>query len=179
MLSGLYESIFVTPWPWWAGGLAIGLLVPGLYYFQNTALGVSTGYGNILKMMLRGKKPLTWLEKDSFKDVFGWRVYFIAGIIIGAFISARLSGRPLLTGEMGVLTGSTAWPTVIYGAILLAGGTLLGLGARIAGGCTSGHSIHGLATLQLSALVVTIGFIFMGAVTTYIVRFLLLGGVIP
>ncbi len=179
MMSWLYEAIFVTPWPWWAGGLAIGLLVPGLYYYQNTALGVSTGYGNFLKMLLHGKKPLSWLQKDTFKDLFGWRVYFIIGMIAGAFLSARLSGRPLITGEMGILTETTAWPTVIYGLILFAGGTLLGLGARIAGGCTSGHSIHGLATLQLSALVVTIGFIVMGALSTYIVRFLLLGGVTP
>ena len=78
-----------------------------------------------------------------------------------------------------MLTNTTSWPTVIYGVILFAGGTFLGLGARIAGGCTSGHSIHGLATLQLSALVVTIGFIVMGALSTYVVRFLLLGGVTP
>jgi hypothetical protein len=80
---------------------------------------------------------------------------------------------------MGVLTSASTWPIAITGFILFAGGTLLGLGARIAGGCTSGHSIHGLATLQLSALVVTIGFIVMGALSTYIVRFLLLGGVTP
>jgi len=179
VLSGLYQAIFVTPWAWWAGGLAIGLLVPSLYYYQNVALGVSTGYGNLLKLLWRGKKPLKWLEKDSFKDPWGWRVFFIAGMIIGAFLSARLSGRPLLTGEMGVLTSSTSWPAFFYGLILFTGGTLLGLGARIAGGCTSGHSIHGLATLQLSSLVVTIGFIVMGALSTYLVRFLLLGGVTP
>jgi uncharacterized membrane protein YedE/YeeE len=178
-MSNIYEAIFVTPWPFWVGGIAIGLLVPALYYYQNIALGVSTGYGNFLKLFLGKSRSYRWLNKDTFKDPVGWRLYFIVGMIMGAFVSGRLSGRPLTSSEMGVLTHSTQWSFLPYAFIMLSGGILLGLGARIAGGCTSGHSIHGLATLQKSALVVTIGFILLGVIATYLIRIFLLGGVTP
>jgi len=179
MLDAIYTAVFVNPWPWWAGGVTIGLLVPMLYYFQNTALGVSTGYGNIVKILRGSKKNLRWLQKDTFKDPWGWRVFFILGMVLGAFISARLSGRPLITSEMGVFTSVIHWPQVLQAAFFLTGGLLLGLGARIAGGCTSGHSIHGLATLQISSLVATIGFILFGIFSSHLVRILLLGGITP
>jgi uncharacterized protein len=43
-------------------------------------------------------------------------------------------------------------------ALTVAGGFLVGFGTRYAGGCTSGHSIMGLSTLQWPSLVATICF---------------------
>ncbi|MEM7737806.1 MAG: YeeE/YedE thiosulfate transporter family protein, partial [Deinococcota bacterium] len=51
---------------------------------------------------------------------------------------------------------------------LLAGGFLIGFGARYAGGCTSGHAISGLAALQLPSLVAVIGFFIGGLIMTHI-----------
>ena len=48
------------------------------------------------------------------------------------------------------------------------GGFLVGFGTRYAGGCTSGHSIFGLATLQWPSLVATIGFMAGGFLVTHI-----------
>ena len=53
-------------------------------------------------------------------------------------------------------------------AIVL-GGFLLGFGARYAGGCTSGHGITGLATLQKSSLVAVIGFFIGGLFITHLI----------
>jgi len=152
----------------------IGLLVPLLYYFQNTALGVSTGYGNLAKIVFR-PKHLSWIT-SNVDEVFNWRMFFIVGIIGGAFLSARLSGSPLLTVEMGRFTSIVNWPTYINGAFFFAGGILLGLGARIAGGCTSGHSIHGIANLHFSSIVATIMFLIGGAIAANIIRIAVLGG---
>jgi uncharacterized membrane protein YedE/YeeE len=55
------------------------------------------------------------------------------------------------------------------------GGFLVGFGARYAGGCTSGHAITGLSTLQLPSLVAVIGFFIGGLFTTFVILPLLLG----
>ncbi len=168
------EVVFVERWPFWAGGVVIGLLVPLLYYAFNTALGVSTGYGNLARILLPSRR-LTWLQ-ERFKEAWGWRVYFIGGIILGSFLSARLTGAPLWTGEMGVLTETVTWSGPVLAIYFFAGGVLLGLGARIAGGCTSGHSIHGMANGHLSSVLVTLFFLVGGIISANVLRLLVLGG---
>ena len=174
MIGNLLYYLFVEPWPFWAGGLVIGLLVPLLYYFYNTPLGVSTGYGNLVKLVF-GARHLRWI-KSKFAETWSWRVYFIVGIILGAFLAARLAGRPLITMEMGQFTALLEWPILLTALYFFAGGILLGLGARIAGGCTSGHSIHGIANLHLSSIIATLFFLAGGVAAANIVRILLFGG---
>lgn len=173
-MENIVQAVFVRPWPFWAGGLVIGLLVPLLYYYYNTALGVSTGYGNLVKILLPSRH-LKWI-KSNFAETWSWRVFFIAGMILGGFLSARLSGRPLLTLEMGEFTAVTGWPFFSTAVYFLTGGVFLGLGARIAGGCTSGHSIHGIANLHLSSILSTILFLAGGIVSANLIRILLWGG---
>jgi len=85
---------------------------------------------------------------QKFSPTTDWNWFLIIGVVIGAFISALLSGTfsimlvpPVFAEAFGLNTGLRA-------AFALAGGILMGLGARWAGGCTSGHGISG--TLQLS-----------------------------
>lgn len=175
MTNGFYEALFVNTWPWWLGGIVIGLLVPLMYWLYNTALGVSTGYGNVLKLLL-GNPKLKWLNSSTFADRWGWRVFFIAGMIGGAFVSARLGGEPLITTTMDTFSRMVSWPWLLQGVFFFAGGMLLGFGARTAGGCTSGHSIHGIANLHVSSIVATIFFLAFGVLSTWLVRTLLFGG---
>ena len=49
--------------------------------------------------------------------------------------------------------------------IVIIGGFLVGFGARYAGGCTGGHTIAGIATLQRASLVASIAFFIGGLVT--------------
>jgi len=174
-MTDLYQSVFVDRWPWWAGGAVIGLLVPMLYLMHNTALGVSTGYGTILKA-LRPRTRLWWLNTSTFADRWGWRLFFVGGMIGGAFVSARLAGMPLTTTEMGIFTANISWSFADSGVFFFLGGLLLAFGARISGGCTSGHSIHGLANRHLSSLVATVFFFGFGVLATWWVRTYLLGG---
>lgn len=171
----LFRIIFIDPWPWWLGGIAIGLLVPFMYYYLNTALGVSTGYGNLVKLFIPHSK-LKWLNSPTYKNVFNWRIYFIGGMILGGFLSARLSGSPLLTAEMGLFTQRVQWPYAVYLVWFLFGGILLGLGSRIAGGCTSGHSIHGIANLHASSILSTVFFLLFGAIGVALIRMTFMGG---
>lgn len=171
----LYQFLFVDRWPWWLGGIVIGLMVPLLYFFLNSALGVSTGYGNLAKMLVP-KTKLKWLNSDNFKNVFNRRLFFMVGMVLGAFVSARLAGLALSTLSMGVFTQYVNWPFALKALWFLLGGLLLGLGARIAGGCTSGHSIHGIANLHLSSILATTFFVLFGVISVYLIRVLLFGG---
>ncbi len=175
MLESIYTGIFVQPWPWWLGGIAIGILVPLLYYFLNTPLGVSTGYASFIRLVA-GRPRLRWFRHKRFDEKWGWRIFFLGGIILGAFLAARLEGRPLFTWEMGLFTEMLSWPWILNALYFLVGGTLLGLGARIAGACTSGHSIHGLATMQLSSLVATLCFLLGGIIFSNVILAVFLGG---
>jgi len=58
--------------------------------------------------------------------------------------------------------------------MIVAGGFLVGFGARYAGGCTSGHAISGLADLQFPSLVAVIGFFVGGLFVTYVLLPLIL-----
>ncbi len=174
MIAVILESIFVEPWPFWAGGIIIGLLVPLLYYFYNTALGVSTGYGNLVKIFPTARH-LQWI-KSKYPETYNWRVYFIGGIILGGLISSTLSGNFGFTAEMGRFTAIVGWPAPAAAIYFFAGGLLLGLGARIAGGCTSGHSIHGIANLHISSILATIMFIIGGIISANLIRITLMGG---
>ena len=167
--------LFVELWPWWLGGICIGLLVPLMYYFLNTALGVSSGYGNFLKIIHPSTK-LKWLNSKTYKDRFNWRFIFIIGIIIGGFLSARISCMSIVSFEMGLFTEQLKWSFAAYMLWFFAGGTMLGFGARLANGCTSGHSIHGIATGQKSGMIATIFFFSFAAITTFLVKLILLGG---
>lgn len=167
--------LFADIWPWWLGGIAIGLLVPLMYYFLNTALGVSTGYGNLVKIMSPSTK-LRWLNSKTYANRFNWRFIFIVGMVIGGYLSARASGMPAVTTGMGLFTETLDWPYLFYILWFFAGGTLLGLGARLANGCTSGHSIHGIATLQKSSMVASVFFFSFGVITTLLIRIAILGG---
>jgi len=175
MSQALYDTVFVRPWPWWAGGVAIGLLVPALYYMANKGLGASTGYGSILRLFPAAAK-LKWVSRN-LKQEFGWRFFLLIGMILGGFASARFSGRPLFTLNMGYLNlpGVALTPPGVA-ALLFAGGFLLGFGARIAGGCTSGHSIHGISTMQVSGLITSAAFFGAGIAATWLLVRPLLGG---
>lgn len=92
-----------------------------------------------------------------------WQVGIVAGIVVGALLSSRLSG--LRRGAP-----SPVWQTMrgqgsAAGRFVFAGGFLMLLGARIADGCTSGHGISGMAQLSLGSFVAVTA-MFAGGIAT-------------
>jgi uncharacterized membrane protein YedE/YeeE len=86
-----------------------------------------------------------------------WRLVFAAGLVLGAAAWWWLLGPP-----QGQRTALPAWQ-------LLLGGVLVGYGARRSGGCTSGHGICGLASLQLPSLLAVLTFMATAFATAHIV----------
>jgi len=89
-----------------------------------------------------------------------WRVLFLAGILVGAFVANRLGFGPL--PEI-----AASWPLIILG------GLLVGFGTRLGGGCTSGHGVCGLARLSPRSLAATAIFMAAGVATVLVLRHLI------
>lgn len=153
----MYDFLFINPWPWWLGGALIGLFVPLFYLTANLPLGVSTGYGNLCKIVVRNTK-LEALNAKPYKKIFTWRVFFIIGIFMGAAIAKVLSGDYTLITEMGRFNSTVTGSFTLSMLWFFTGGILLGFGARIAGGCPSAHTIHGIPCLAPSGFLATAGF---------------------
>lgn len=149
----------MQPWPWWASGILIGLTVPLLYVLAGKAFGIST---SLQEAGAWCAPNIRWEYLSNF-DRKGnlWTLVFVFGIAIGSFIATRfLSQEPA-----EFLPEAFATPTGVVK--LLFGGFLIGFGTRYAGGCTSGHSITGIANLNWPSLVATIFFFAGGLAVTW------------
>lgn len=167
-------ELLKQPWPWYVAGGLIGLIVPALLLLGNKHFGISANLRHICAACFPAKVP--FFSYDWKKEI--WNLFFVTGILIGAWLAASflsnpdaISVNPTLLRELqgyGITDTSHmlpaeifSWPALftVRGFILLAGGGfLVGFGTRYAGGCTSGHSIMGLSTLQLPSLIATISF---------------------
>jgi hypothetical protein len=164
----MYDAIFVTPWPWWVAGPAIGLVVISLAWVTGKPLGVSTGYGSICALTSR----LPFFQQPEYGG--RWRIAFILGLPIGGLVATTLAGPFTPTLAYGALDALTHGSLILKGTVLFTGGLLIGAGARWAGGCPSGHSIVGIAQGALSSLVATVAFM-VGGVVIYTLLLALLG----
>ena len=149
----------LQPWPWWLSGLLVGLTVPLLFLLSGKSFGISTSFQQIGAMCAPHSRASYLRDYDHRGGL--WTLVFVAGIALGGFVGAHLlSATPvefLPVSYRGV-----------GGAIRLAmGGFLIGFGARYAGGCTSGHSIMGIANFSWPSLVATIFFFVGGLAVTW------------
>ena len=174
------------PWPWYVAGPLISLTMFLLLYFGRN-FGVSSTLRTGCAMVGAGSR-FSFFKFDWKNQI--WNLVFVAGAIIGGFIATQWLSNPepmhlsASTVEaletLGVSNpGATYLPNDIFsweglftlkGAIILiAGGFLVGFGARYGGGCTSGHAISGLSNLQLPSLIAVIGFFIGGLLMTYFI----------
>ena len=153
------EAILTQPWPWWLSGILIGLTVPLLYFLAGKAFGISTSLQEIGSLCAPNSK-LEYLSKFD-RRTNAWTIVFALGIALGSFLATRfMMAEPV--------TFLPDWFASVGGALtLLVGGFLVGFGTRYAGGCTSGHSITGIANLNWPSLVATIFFFVGGLAVTW------------
>jgi uncharacterized membrane protein YedE/YeeE len=136
-----------TPWMSLAGGALIGLAATILILFNGRIAGISGIVGGLLSGMLTGRDA-------------GWRLMFVLGLLLAPVLYGVLSRLP----EIRIDTG---YP------LLIVAGLLVGFGARLGSGCTSGHGVCGLSRLSPRSLAATLSFMAAGFVTVYVLRHLL------
>ena len=170
---------FITsPWPWYVAGPLIGLTVPLLLILGNKSLGVSSSLRHACAACIPGN--ISFFKYDWKKE--SWNLFFVLGITLGGFLAANfmsnpneISLNPDLVNELktyGITDYSSIVPADLFNwenlisvkgfFLIVFGGFLVGFGTRYAGGCTSGHTIMGLSTLQWPSLVATIFFMIGG-----------------
>jgi len=125
------------------GGLMIG--AGGVVYllFNGRILGAS----GVLGGLADGTGWDTWKERASF----------IAGLILVPFVLTFLWIRPdtHLSDNWAVLIGS---------------GLLVGLGSRMANGCTSGHGVCGISRLSFRGIGATVIYLVAGGISILLFR---------
>ena len=142
------------------GGLIIGLGVSMVYILT----GLHSTQSSFFSTTLSYFSKLPYFQRKSLLESRGWRLYFAAGVILGALIYTV------------TIYSEGFWVTSIPWWRLLVGGFLVGFGTRLSSGCTSGHGISGLASLSTTSLIAVITFIVVGVITANI---MLLLGVTP
>lgn len=133
-----------TPLSALTGGALIGISVTLLLLFNGRIGGISGIMNGVF---------------SAPKSDLIWRLVFLAGLVLGAFIFQ------LLVPDFNI-------PRQNYSLLLLGlGGFLIGFGTRMSGGCTSGHGICGIASLSIRSFIATLTFMATGMITVYIVRY--------
>jgi uncharacterized membrane protein YedE/YeeE len=132
-----FETLFPMGWQHYLlGGLTIGAGVALLYLFNGWVGGMSTVLSSSWSFVSRR----AFFQQARFVDSRHWRLVYAAGVVLGALV-----WRFALNDGQAQSTSVPVWQ-------LLLGGFLVGYGARLGNGCTSGHGICGLGALQLPSL---------------------------
>lgn len=165
-------------WSPYVVGVGIGLINILAFLLSNKPLGCSTSFsrtsGMIENIATGGKAS----EKPYYQKIvlkIEWQWMLVIGIFIGALLSAVLSGTFKLSWTPGLWIHYFGETPVVRVLVALAGGILMGLGARWAGGCTSGHGISGTAQLAVSGWIAAVCF-FAGGILTAILIFNVFAG---
>ena len=147
-------ELLSKPWPWWAAGIIIGLIVPALLILGNKHFGLSANLRHACAACFPAN--VKFFKYDWKKEV--WNFFFVGGIIAGAILASTVFANPEpvkvapeLAAELqtyGITDYSgmvpiqlISWESLftLRGLIMLVfGGFLVGFGSRYAGGCTSG-----------------------------------------
>jgi uncharacterized membrane protein YedE/YeeE len=143
------------------------------FLLSDRTIGCSTPFARwsgMIERLFRGDKVLKKPYFEKYAPIFDWQGMLVVGVVIGALLSALLSGRFRLEWVPGLWLETFGNTPVVRWAVALVGGVLMGVGSRWAGGCTSGHGISGTLQLTLSSWIAAICF-FIGGIATAMLIF--------
>jgi hypothetical protein len=164
------------PGPAWSPyvvGAAIGALSWLTFYFSDKAIGASSFYaqvsGFIGKLFAKRHTQSLAYFKDNPPRV-GWEFVFVLSTIVGGAIAAVTGGEFVNEWLPPMWTARFGDSIPLRAAVAFGGGILMGFGARLAGGCTSGHGISGTMQLNVASWIAAICF-FIGGIAVAIPLF--------
>lgn len=155
----------LVPLPWWLAGASIGAITLLLLWLGNQRLGISTGLENVCSLVLRAP----YLQRAEITGSSAWRLPFLAGLVAGGFLSAWLSGGWAPIWSLGRFDAAIGWGPAGKLAWMFVGGLFIGVGTRMAGGCTSGHGIFGISNFEGPSVISTLAFMTAGIVTANVI----------
>ena len=139
--------MFHIAWLWGLiGGLLIGSAAAAYLLINGRIMGAS----GIIGGLADGSGRSTWAERVAF-----------------------LSGLVLIPYFLSIVTGGAETHLTSNWAVIIVAGLLVGLGTRMANGCTSGHGVCGISRLSLRGIVATVFYILAGGLVMAGARHLL------
>ncbi len=154
--------------PYVAGGL-IGILTWLTFYFSEHPIGASSFYATVAGFIGKAVAPRHIDTLPYYREhppMVKWEFWFVLAIILGSALAAASSGELSLHGLPRMWIEEYGPDSVFtYGSLSFVGGMLMAFGARLAGGCTSGHGLSGTLQLNISSWVAVICFFVGGLVT--------------
>ena len=168
----MMELLTQLRWSPYLVGVGIGVLSWATFLISKKPIACSTTFARLIgmvEMIFGGKKAELKPYYQKLKLVVDWQMLLVLGVVIGAFLSALLAGDFHL--QWVPLTWETSFGAdpLLRVAMALAGGIILGFGARWADGCTSGHGISGTLQLAVSSWISAVCFFVGGVLAAQII----------
>ena len=146
------EQLFPLGWAHYlVGGLLLGAGMSLLFVSTGLIGGMSTVFTTVWSFVSQAP----YFREERFVSSRGWRLVYALGLVLGAFAWLVTMGEPFRTQV-------PVWQ-------LAAGGFLAGFGARMSNGCTAGHGICGMASLQPTSMLSVAVFLATAMVTARVV----------
>jgi len=155
-------------------GFGLGLVLLAAFVIMGRGLGASGAVSTAVTVGVSSVAPehaqandfyARYLGNGSTNPLKDWLVFEVIGVMVGGFFSGSLAGRVKRKVEKG--PRATTKQRLIYAFI---GGTLMGIGAKLARGCTSGQALTGGALLNLGSWAFMLAVFAGGYATAYFVR---------
>ena len=141
---------------WWIAGPILGLVIVGFLGLANKRFGVVGGVTDLVHGSAEGK------------GLRSWRALLVLGIVFGGAAYALLAGAPDAGSSYSWLDAHLSVGGEV--AVLFGAGLAIGVGARTAGGCTSGHGLTGSALLSPASIVSMMTIMATAVATTFALR---------
>ncbi|MDP9291280.1 MAG: YeeE/YedE family protein [Verrucomicrobiota bacterium] len=164
------------PGPAWSPylvGAGIGVLSWLTFYFSDKPIGASSFYATVAGLIGKVFTPRHTEELAYFKTEppsVNWGFVFVLATIAGAAVATLTGGGVMNEWLPQMWRARFGDSLALRGVIAFCGGVLMAFGARLAGGCTSGHGISG--TLQLNvASWIAVACFFIGGIAVAMLLF--------
>ncbi len=159
-------------WSPYLAGTLLGLVYVVSIVFSGVVIGASGAFENIAGLIAQVVSPAL-ANNTYFRFVMppgiSWEVVMLLGVVVGSFVSAKLSGSFKLSAvpdpQWRNLFGQAVWKRWL---VAFAGGVVIEYGAGIAGGCTSGLAVGGGLFLAPAAFIFMAGMFGSGIPTALI-----------
>lgn len=154
-------------WSPYLVGFFIALLAIGSLVIFHKTIGTSTTFVKLAALFWKIVNPAHFQNNSYYQEYlknkswFDWQFMLVIGIFIGAYLSKK-SNKKAVAAE----TPKNKFTVKSLAAFF--GGIIIMIGARFAGGCTSGHAISGGFQLALSGWLFMIGAFALGIPTALI-----------
>jgi len=176
-MESIWHFITDVSWSPYAVGIGIGLLSWLSFLASGNPIATSTTFaqtGGLLEKLVRGQKATERPYYQKIKLKINWQMMLVIGIVIGAFISAIISGDFQTSNWVPSLWASAFGDSAILRLVVaILGGIILGFGSRFADGCTSGHGISGTLQLAVSSWVSAIFFFIGGILMAHLIFYVI------